>query len=590
MSMRRDHRGVCRDVRARRAAGELRLLLSYVDRHTARRALRLPWWRYVAALTWVGRHAGGPPLTRRRACGLLRALVVRARRRNGGGLPAVAAITHAVRILRTLHPAARIASSPSAPWVALPRPAGGAVVLSLRDLWIGLLWRRHGGSWTTLDARLAETPGAGAVRAAARRLRTRLRRARHVAPPPALTRAGVDDAVDALRWLAAGAMPARRPERGDPALAALSTADVVARLGEGAPRMPRRAMEELLRRHAPPAALAAVIDAAAPPRPNAAALWAIVVLGERRAPESVASLVRFLEHPTPAAVAAAEALGKIGGAAIPALGALLDGSRTQRVFACGALATIGTPAAWRLLARSAGRHPGDRDVVVGAMARCAGRRAIPRLMRHRPRMTGPARHDLDLRIRRLLVAAPSAPAPVMNDWRVRYRPLPRLGWTFSPGWPWVAALPGGPPNASAPPSPPPGALDEWCRRCGGAYWQPSGVVLCRHTAPATVRLQATLVGTWISIGVSDVWTALDGCDAADVSRTVAADTTALDVVALGRATVYWMVDRRLEALPDGLRHLTRLVADLDALGGRRGATPRRPTAPHSFLNRTRRNH
>src|SRR2546428_13715933 len=91
----------------------------------------------------------------------------------------------------------------------------------------------------------------------------------------------------------------------------LATPVLAARLPAASPWMPRREMEELLRRG--PAAVAAVVDVLRRAQGRGDPLWPIVVLGELRRSDAVPTLGLFLGRMEGGVnVAAAEALRKIG--------------------------------------------------------------------------------------------------------------------------------------------------------------------------------------------------------------------------------------------------------------------------------------
>src|SRR5437763_467034 len=237
---------------------------------------------------------------------------------------------------------------------------------------------------------------------------------------------------------------------GEQDVSQLTTTVLAARLPAASPWMPRREMEELLRRG--PDAAPPLIDVLRRAQGRGDPLWPIVVLGELHRDDAIPALGLFLGRLEGGVnVAAAEALGKIGPPALPYL-----------------VATV------------AGEDRGRRLAAYGAITDIAARR--------------------------------------------EGRP---------------------------------------CRRCGGVYWRPAGLRVCRHTAEAMVELQAARLDRWLAAGVTDVWAALDDCDAAEL-RIARRGGSALqrDLVAVGRATLFWLVTIRCEDLHIGLQRLRLISNDL----------------------------
>jgi len=222
--------------------------------------------------------------------------------------------------------------------------------------------------------------------------------------------------------------------------------------------------------------------------------------------------------------------------------------------------------------------------VARAIAQHRRREAIPLLEAASAHVPEGLRREFEWAIY-ALVHRTRLPDALPDDWRVRYRRLPGLDWAFPLCWIGVAALAhrhGRPPgDVTGPPRRRDAILadtrldpgERRCRTCGGVLWFPAGLPVCRHTARAVVALQVSLMARWRNSGLEDVWDALDACDAADLQlgrRPDAADgahADALGAIAVGRATLYWMVSLGRLSLADGARALTVIACEIAALYG-----------------------
>jgi hypothetical protein len=591
---------------AREAHKDLSLFIDYVE-HTGRGDVsRLPWWEYSLALEWISERQGGLRLTLGRARRLLDtlrdfclSLVEAGHLTDCWNLEKARAVLCGGRTLRLL---ARPPYSGSETWTTVRGPDGRLLRFSMSDFWLSILWRHRDHSWPALVERVRQAPGASEKLQAVEHLRVRLEKA--ACPHPVALfarRPSVADVEDALRWLNTPSIESVGAEpRVDGGVAALDTAVLVERLRSDAPAMPRREMEELLRRGDETVrALVSFLCERAAGRLNGDPLWAIIVLGELRRPESVDAIGRFLGwDETSLATAASEALGKIGIPALPLLAPAAEhGERNERIHAYGALAMIHTDDAYLFLLQALFRDRELSDVVARALAEHGRREAIEPL--HLSSVRSPAwmRREIESAIVHLVHGTPTAD-PVERDWRVRYRRLPGLGWEFPPSWVSVAALayrhreesgdaPAGDRRARSltailgdarlrPETQP-------CVRCGGAVWRPTGLPLCRHTAASVLSLQSELIDGWLGDGICDVWAALDACDAADLRlrrscsrRNAEAHDAERDLIAVGRATLYWFVALERFDLPAGAEYLHTIARDFAVFDDDRLASERRP--------------
>src|SRR3989442_5836687 len=389
----------------------------------------------------------------------------------------------------------------------------------------------------------------------------------------------------------------------------LASAVLAARLPAASPWMPRREMEELARRG--PAVLPVLADVLRMAPGRGDPLWPIVVLGELRDAGAVPVLGVFLGRAEGGLnVAAAEALGKIGPPALPYLVATVAGQdRGRRLAAYGALAMINTDEAHRCLRDALPRDRALGDVIARALVQQGRPEAVAALAASAVHAPKRMRREFESAIA-ALVHPPVPPDPAERDWRLRYRRLPALGWNFPLTWLGLAALihrRGPRARARAPPGPVPptpfravtdiAARREGrpCRRCGGVFWRPPGLRVCRHTAEAMVELQAARLDRWLAAGITDVWAALDDCDVPEM-RIARRGGSALqrDLVAVGRATLFWLVTSRCADVHVGLQRLRLIGNDLPALYSSRPAFTHRiplasaltlrfaPVNPHNF--------
>jgi len=295
-------------------------------------------------------------------------------------------------------------------------------------------------------------------------------------------------------------------------------------------------------------------------------------------------LARLVGGDEDVGVAAAEALGKTGTPAVAFLASLARADSTRRLRAYGALGMIRTDEAYACLANALERDRELGDVIARALAQHGRREAIEPLYQRSRQAPCWMRRHFEAAIAALVHGAP-APDPVELDWRLRYRRLPRLDWHYPVSWMTLAGLrrrrrrlsePSASPRSIAeiaadPSLHPTGAA---CPVCGGAFWRPTGVPVCRHSAREVVTLQIRTLRCWLALGLHDVWQALDECDAleARVSRPHPTDA-ALDVVAVARATLYWLVAIDCEDIRTGAHHL-RVIADDFSGAYRKRVAPR----------------
>ena len=241
-------------------------------------------------------------------------------------------------------------------------------------------------------------------------------------------------------------------------------------------------------------------------------LWPIVLLGELGDPAAVPSLVETIRkgargsYPFP--LAAAEALAKIGPEALPALKDLAaDPDPILRIWAYGALGWIEHEDAYEVLNEALSHDAECLDAVALAIQEHGRTEAIPLLYDALQRAEPWQRVELEDAIRDL--HAGDGPEPLHEqDWRLRYRPEPRIG-AMAPAWPAVAvvarqenlsrerkAIPLRPleeilADAGATDGP-----EDRCDCCGVTWSAGPGVPVCPATAVAVTMIQHEILGRY----------------------------------------------------------------------------------------------
>ena len=98
-----------------------------------------------------------------------------------------------------------------------------------------------------------------------------------------------------------------------------------------------------------------------------------------------------------------------------------------------------------------------------------------------------------------------------------------------------------------------------------------------------LRLQRELINGWLADDITDVWAALDACDAADLRlrrtgsrRNTAKNDAERDLIAVGRATLYWFVVLERSDLHAASEYLQTVARDFAVFGDLRLASEPRP--------------
>ena len=206
--------------------------------------------------------------------------------------------------------------------------------------------------------------------------------------------------------------------------------------------LPVRAMESVL----------ALGQAAVPDLLSALSRWKededrdlfpiVVLLGELGHADAVGPLVEILETPEDLFLreAAAEALARIGAPSVPLLKRLArEGVALERLFAFGALGEIAAEGTYPFLLEALEKDLELAGVISGGVASQGGTAAVPALIRALDRCPAWQRRELEANIR-LAHGLEPRPTRLTEDWRLRYRVIPRLG-TPRPGALVIAAFP-----------------------------------------------------------------------------------------------------------------------------------------------------
>jgi len=167
-----------------------------------------------------------------------------------------------------------------------------------------------------------------------------------------------------------------------------------------------------------------------------------ILLGEIRAPEAAAPLARLLRAPEEPveAVAAAEALAKIGAPAVPALLDLTeDPNSLIRLYAYGTLGAIPVPEAYQALLRALEEEPEMAFLVACGVASQGRAAAIPALLGALEGCPPWQRDSVEDAIRLAHEGGGDVLPTIREDWRLRYRLLLEHG-VIDPGPLGVAAI------------------------------------------------------------------------------------------------------------------------------------------------------
>jgi hypothetical protein len=293
--------------------------------------------------------------------------------------------------------------------------------------------------------------------------------------------------------------------------------------------MPTAAMEAILSHgeKAVPPLLTAMTEVLAS-RDTGRLYWATVLLGELRPPQAVPMLSEVLEQAvdddTFLTVAAQEALGKIGAAALPELESLRKTERPEvRLWVYAAAGAIDDERARELLLRALHEDLELVEVVATALSEHGNERDIAEIFNALQQCEPWQRAELEEAIQEL-AARRERRRP--KDWRLRYRLNPNLGG-IDLSWPVISSMVRVEyVRDERTPLPLARTLDEVlarhddaplaekCECCGVEYFTSTGVSVCPATAVEVAVLQVHLLGKFREEAKTD--DLFDMLDAVDV--------------------------------------------------------------------------
>lgn len=361
--------------------------------------------------------------------------------------------------------------------------------------------------------------------------------------------------------------------------------------------MPVRAMEQALARGepiGPPLAGALTrwqADAARDP------LWLIVLLGELRHPAGIEPLIAEIRRPDNdvLAIAAAEALAKIGTPALPALQeSSTDANELVRLFAYAALGWIHEDLAYQTLLQALARDRALGDVIAMALGEQGRSEAISPLY-EAYRTCEPWQRIEFAETIQDLHGGRRHTSPCTKNWRLRYRRLPSLGGAFDLGWPIIAVMVRRHPTDMARREvPPPRTLEEiigeppepeegqgeTCENCGEPIEYPTGLPVCPESAVGIAMYQLSLLSWAQKEGLDDLFDLLDELEDREWDHYEAGEPRKRaarrkweqksDDLAVFRQSCTWLVEQGIDRVSQAK---ALLLAEIGRLTDRFGAPP-----------------
>jgi SEC-C motif-containing protein/HEAT repeat protein len=316
-------------------------------------------------------------------------------------------------------------------------------------------------------------------------------------------------------------------------------------------------------------------------------LWPIVLLGELRDPAGIEPLINQMQRTDrePLALAAAEALAKIGASAVSALNTVTTASDPLfRLYAYASLGWIPDDHAYAVLVEALSRDRELGDVVAIALDEQGRPEAIPLLYQAYLTCDPWQRVEFENAIQDLHWHR-HARRLCHKDWRLRYRRLPAWG-SFEPGWAGISAVirqnvPQLPERVTIPlrpleeivgDEPEPEQPPERCERCGVPITYPTGLPVCPETAVAAALHQLRLLNEDREEGPEDLFDLFDDLEEREWEhygqgepKTRAAKTRwrdELDDLQVCRQTYLWFIEQGTEQVGPAKALLLAKVPEL----------------------------
>lgn len=313
-------------------------------------------------------------------------------------------------------------------------------------------------------------------------------------------------------------------------------------------------------------------------------LWPTVVLGEIRDQRAVPVLMALIHKAQgfEVPVAAAEALGKIGSAALGATMDVLgqDPEPRVRILLYAALAQMGAKEAWEYLEDCLETDTELDFVVARALAERNDPQDREKIYAIYAQSEPWKRASFEETLVGLFTGRPPWSVP-FKDWRLRYRRQPRQALRVHRSWPDVLLMLWENrhllrPESSLQPLPFEELLymaslrrqERICPDCGQIFRAPTGIPLCSEVEEDLIGYQIQKVREWIAHKWEDIHEVLDELDHHEMEALQLPEESdddraykgeALDAIEVMKITLCWMVEQGATGLRDGERMLRRAL-------------------------------